>query len=47
MQWNINQPFKNKITQLAVLWKDLEIIILSELKLDKDKYYIISVVFGI
>ena len=33
---------KNEIMPFAATWMDLEIIILSEVKSDKDKYYMIS-----
>ena len=35
---------KNEIMPFAATWMDLEIIILSEVKSDKDKYYMISLI---
>ena len=39
---------KSEIMPFAATWVDLEIIILSEVsQTEKDKYYVISLVFGI
>ena len=38
---------KNEIMPFAATWMDLEIIILSEVKSDKDKYHMISLICGI
>ena len=39
---------KSEIMPFAETWVDLEIIILSEVsQTEKDKYYVISLVFGI
>ena len=39
---------KNKIMPFAATWIDLEIIILSEVsQREKDKYYMISPIYGI
>ena len=38
---------KNEIMPFAATWMDLEIIILSEVKSDKDKYHTISLICGI
>ena len=39
---------KNKILPFAATWMDLKIIILNEVsQTEKDKYYMISLTFGI
>ena len=38
---------KNEIMPFAATWMDLEIILLSEVKSDKDKYHMISLICGI
>ena len=39
---------KNEIIPFAATWMDLEIIILSEVsQTEKDKYHMISLIFGI
>ena len=38
---------KNERMPFAATWMDLEIIISSEVKSDKDKYYMISLICGI
>ena len=39
---------KNEIMPFAATWMDLEIIILSEVsQTEKDKYHMISLIFGI
>ena len=39
---------KNKIMPFAATWMDLEIIILSEVsQIEKDKYYMTSLICGI
>ena len=38
---------KNEIMPFAAIWMDLEIIILSEVKSDKDKYHMMSLTYGI
>ena len=37
---------KNEIMPFAAKWMDLEIIILSEVKSEKDKYYMILLICG-
>jgi len=43
MQWNIS-PKKNKIMPFAVTWVDLEFVILTEIKSDKDKYHMVFLI---
>ena len=39
---------KNEMLPFAATWMDLEIIILSEVsQTEKDKYYMISIIYGI
>ena len=38
---------KNKIMPFAATWMELETLILSEVKKEKDKYYMISLISGI
>ena len=38
---------KNEIMPFAATWMDLEVIILSEVKSEKDKYHMISLICGI
>ena len=38
---------ENEIMPFAATWMDLEIIILSEVKSEKDKYHMISLICGI
>ena len=38
---------KNEIMPLTATWMKLEIIILSKSKSEKDKYHMISLVYGI
>ena len=38
---------KNEIISFAATWMDLEIIILSEVRQEKDKYHMISLICGI
>ena len=38
---------ENKIMPFAATWMDLEIIILSEVKSEKDKYHMRSLICGI
>ena len=49
IQWNITQSQKkNEIMPFAATWMDLEIIILNEVsQKEKDKYYMISLIYGI
>ena len=46
VQWNISH--KNEIMPVAATWRDLEIVILSEVSwTHKDKYHMISFICGI
>ena len=50
MQWNIIQPQERKLAICDKLWTriDLEGVILSEIsQTEKDKYYMIVLVYGI
>ena len=38
---------ENEIMLFAAIWMDLEIIILTEVKSEKDKYHMISLICGI
>ena len=39
---------KNEVTPFAITWMDLEMIILSEVsQAEKDKYHMISLIYGI
>ena len=38
---------KNEIMPFAVTWLDLEMIILSKKEKEKDKYHMISLIYGI
>ena len=47
MQWNLSHT-NNKITPFAATWMALEIIILSEVsQKEKNKYHMISLIYGI
>ena len=47
MRWNISHK-KNEIMPFAATWRQLESIILNELSQNKkDKYHMISLIFGI
>ena len=37
---------KNELMPLAATWMDLEMIVLSEVKSEKDKYHMISLIQG-
>ena len=37
---------KNEIVSFAATWMDLEIVILSEVKSEKNKYHMISLICG-
>ena len=48
VQWNIIQPQKKEITIFVTTWMKLDGIMLSEMShLEKNKYYIISLICGI
>ena len=38
---------KNEVMPFAATWMDLEMIILSEVKSERDKYHMISLICGI
>ena len=38
---------RNKIMPFAATWMDLEIVISSEIKSEKDKYHMISLICGV
>ena len=48
-QWNIIQPSKNyEILPFAVMWMELECIMLSEISpSEKDNYHTVSLICGI
>ena len=47
-QWNVTQPsLKNEILPFAIIWMDLEGMILSKMnQTEKDKYHMISLICG-
>ena len=52
IKWNANQrekkKKKKKISPFAIVWMDMENIMLSEIsQSQKDKYYVISLIYGI
>ena len=48
IQWNIMQPSKNEILPFAMIWMELEGIMLSEISQSgKNKYHMISFICGI
>ena len=48
IQWNTTQPSKNEILLFAIMWMELEDIMLSEIsQSEKDNYYMISLKCGI
>ena len=48
VQWNIIQPQKKEITIFVTTWMKLDGMMLSEMShLEKNKYYIISLICGI
>lgn len=46
IQWNSDQPSKDKIFPLTMIWMDLKGFVLSETSV-KDKYYRISFMWNI
>ena len=46
--WNITQPSKTEILPFAVMWIELDCIMLREIsQSEKDKYHMTSLIYGI
>ena len=45
--YTTTQPYRNKIVPLEATWTDLEITILGEVKSEKDKCHMISLIYVI